>query len=733
MSSFAESSYPECIEWCYLGDKGRMESYKTGQAALIETMYRANTPEDLVIDENTYTFDFDHMWQINVRTGNKRLIERSTPASSTSSSAASTEASSLLSTSFSSPSAAAVPSSLIPGLPPLMRSLSVEPLDEALLIPVAETDSNAVGECCYTPQQYQHGQDIIAEPIQTQLPIVPFTDVVDQVSIGTTPQVYNYTLPDQVVGDVMLHLPPPVPFLEIDHHFNFLFLPAFNDSEVVSRIAAIVHDCNVEISVLTSLHGRVSLDTFVREIDEVFRNCASRNELPLVKHFFRHFSVVRPGFEWVVYDGRGIPIPLPAEANSRLSLQYSLDGKAIINHGGKCTIDLSSLTVTAESSGLCGYMQPTKPVWSYSKDSAEFGFAPIAAPADWKTIDDVMLFGSPSAIMIGGSRCAIDFNTDDIPLKLIDLNSVQECWLKRDPPVASSVDREFVLHLKGTSGATKAALSAMKQMLESRVSSQYIDISSISPVVRCLLYQLARQYCVKVSKSTLETIQIQGTGQVYLDKVHLQLDKALVEAQKQMLQHAPTRGRLPANWDPQGGGRLLVPVVDGSREWVEVQALIHKTLPHARLVQLERVQNAELWERFDYARTRMEVNKKELNEKYLFHGTRGRDPAVIINDEKGFDFRYAQEGSLWGTGVYFAVNASYSDRYAYRKPVGILKQLLLAQVLTGKSIHYSVSDRTLKKPPDGFDTVNGTSNNSRVYIVYDHEKAYPAYLITYNG
>ena len=552
-----------------------------------------------------------------------------------------------------------------------------------------------------------------------------------------TSQMYYYPFPDEVVGNICL--PPPVPLLEfseIDYRFNFLFLPAFNDSEVVSRIAAIMHDCNVEISVLTSLDGRVSLDTFIREIDEVFTNCASQNGLPLVKHFFRHFSVVRPGFEWVVYDGRGIPIPLPAEANFCLSRQYSRDGKAIINHGGKCTIDLSSMTITGESFGHCGYMQPTKPIWSYLKDS--FDFAPIAAPADWKTIDDVLLFGSPSAIKIGDSCCAIDFNTDGIPSKLIDLNSVQECWIKRDPPVASAVDHEFVLHFKGASGATEVALSAVKQVLESRVSSQYIDISPISPVVRCLLYQLARQYCVKVTKSTLETIQIQGTctqihctGQVYLERVHLQLEKDLVAAQKQILQHASARSCLPANWDPQGGGSMLVPVVDGSREWVEVQALIHKTLPQARLVQLEGVQNAELWERFDFARIRMERRKKELNEKYLFHGTRGRDPAVIINDEeKGFDFRYARDGSMWGSGVYFAVNASYSDRYAYRKPGGTLKQLLLAYVLTGKS-YYSVSDGTLKMPPDGFDTVNGNSMDSRVYIVYDHEKAYPAYLITY--
>ena len=102
--------------------------------------------------------------------------------------------------------------------------------------------------------------------------------------------------------------------------------------------------------------------------------------------------------------------------------------------------------------------------------------------------------------------------------------------------------------------------------------------------------------------------------------------------------------------------------------------------------------------------------------------------------------RFSNTG-MWGKGNYFAVNASYSDSYAYRVSSVALpcKQMLAAWVLTGNS-YYSEPQRNLKYPPfletseDGvkrrYDSVNGTAGG-KVYITYDNTLAYPAYLITY--
>ena len=90
------------------------------------------------------------------------------------------------------------------------------------------------------------------------------------------------------------------------------------------------------------------------------------------------------------------------------------------------------------------------------------------------------------------------------------------------------------------------------------------------------------------------------------------------------------------------------------------------------------------------------------------------------------------------TGAYFAVNASYSDKYCHIDSNSEIKQLLPVKVLTGNSRSYGErNDPSLTKPPPLshgshvlYDTVNGYTEGLYVYVVYDNDTAYPAYLIT---
>jgi hypothetical protein len=99
-----------------------------------------------------------------------------------------------------------------------------------------------------------------------------------------------------------------------------------------------------------------------------------------------------------------------------------------------------------------------------------------------------------------------------------------------------------------------------------------------------------------------------------------------------------------------------------------VKNAILATLPNAKLYQVERVQNLVAYQKYVQS-------KKFLEHKYdgedikiecsmLFHGTRSCNPYEIIESEEGFDMRFSNEG-LWGKGVYFAENASYSHNYAH--------------------------------------------------------------------
>jgi len=95
-------------------------------------------------------------------------------------------------------------------------------------------------------------------------------------------------------------------------------------------------------------------------------------------------------------------------------------------------------------------------------------------------------------------------------------------------------------------------------------------------------------------------------------------------------------------------------------------------------------------------------------------------------------------GGMWGVAIYFAENASYSKRYAYNTTEGY-KQFFMARVLVGTPIALP-ADANIKKPPakpittgitEYYDSIQGETNGSRVYMIYENGKAFPDYLITY--
>lgn len=204
----------------------------------------------------------------------------------------------------------------------------------------------------------------------------------------------------------------------------------------------------------------------------------------------------------------------------------------------------------------------------------------------------------------------------------------------------------------------------------------------------------------------------------------------------------------PSHWSPQENDIQVVPIyctLDSS-EWDTIESAMKRTLPKLRIHSIERVQNKKLWIRYAFQKA-MLMDKNglgtDVNEKLLFHGTRDNPPYKIWQSEDGFDMRYCKRGA-WGLGTYFAQEASYSDNYAHRPmPHTPLRQMVVASVLTGYSKE-TLSDVTLRRPPVRipatsrnpevlYDSVTGISGNSRIYILYKFDMAYPSYLVTYSA
>ena len=165
--------------------------------------------------------------------------------------------------------------------------------------------------------------------------------------------------------------------------------------------------------------------------------------------------------------------------------------------------------------------------------------------------------------------------------------------------------------------------------------------------------------------------------------------------------------------------------------------------PRYKIIRIERIQNKLLWQKYlDCAKRMDRFNNGKIEEMILFHGTDTNAPDLIYEGDASFDMRYSNTG-LWGRGNYFAVNASYSDGYSHRcQGPGGYQQMLVAYVLTGYS-YFCHPDSTLQKPqfrPGGdtgvkhrYDSVSGVSDGSKIYITYENDRAYPAYLITYSS
>ena len=178
-----------------------------------------------------------------------------------------------------------------------------------------------------------------------------------------------------------------------------------------------------------------------------------------------------------------------------------------------------------------------------------------------------------------------------------------------------------------------------------------------------------------------------------------------------------------------------------STEFAAVAEKFFKTMHDAEIVSIERIQNRDLWQKYSDRSQQIRNEPQACREKFLFHGTSTTDPKEIYKGDSSFDSKFSREG-MWGKGNYFAVNASYSKTYAHSVHGTDMKKLLVAFVLTGLSC-YREPDRSLTMPPyrseqddpSGircrYHSVNGVTGGTTVYITYDNNQAYPAYVITY--
>ncbi|PFX22916.1 Poly [ADP-ribose] polymerase 14 [Stylophora pistillata] len=195
---------------------------------------------------------------------------------------------------------------------------------------------------------------------------------------------------------------------------------------------------------------------------------------------------------------------------------------------------------------------------------------------------------------------------------------------------------------------------------------------------------------------------------------------------------------LPEHWSPMTTDEDFEAVQLDTRS-KEYQQVANKLLSAAKanltIKRIERIQNLFKYKKYMLTKLKMEERKHGgSNEKHLFHGTSSKSFTSI--NKEGFDRGYTGiHGKIYGSGVYFARDARYSESYTEADDNGD-RYMYLARVLVGS---FCQGTPEMKKPKvidsNGYEisfdsTVNRTVNPT-IFVVFTDDQCYPDYLITF--
>ncbi len=402
--------------------------------------------------------------------------------------------------------------------------------------------------------------------------------------------------------------------------------------------------------------------------------------------------------------------------------------------------------------------------WEYSNDQGSWS---SYHPSDSQMIEAKYQMNSPAcALNILGQVYRVDF----INMCQINVKTSNKRRIRRAepivPPLRSSVygsvmqrssaqvecdsplTGDVTVLLRGPGDCLPQAKQKFEQKLKSMYKSHSVTFPS---ALERKLHQIVQKYSVTSSVKDVTKIgQRKSQKEFIVEGLASSVDHAITALQEAIIQNQldseeDSTMEFPPEWEQQAKTTQVFQLRPGTQEYNKVVALFHRTLPNSAIIQVIRIQSKWLWERYVFQKKRLGLkNNGVVNELELFHGTRSNNPKIIYENEDGFDMRYSAQG-LWGQANYFAVNASYSHNYVHTAPDGA-REMFLVKVLTGDS-YDCPPNRSLRKPPmkasgpgaSGevsfaqvqYDTVTGVTNGSRVYMIYDNDKAYPAYLIKY--
>jgi Leucine-rich repeat (LRR) protein len=196
----------------------------------------------------------------------------------------------------------------------------------------------------------------------------------------------------------------------------------------------------------------------------------------------------------------------------------------------------------------------------------------------------------------------------------------------------------------------------------------------------------------------------------------------------------------PPHWDQVRDALVAERIkLSNGPEKADCVNAFRQTLPtSATVVSVERIQNMAMWQSYAVKRQGMIAREKlssigSQEKKWLFHGTSADTVPKII--QQGFNRGFAGKNAVvYGKGVYFAKNSSYSASTTYSPPDSSnVQQMFLCRVLTG---HTCVGTNG-QLVPDVRDASRHilydctTNSDKSIFVTYHDSQQYPEYLIRF--
>jgi poly [ADP-ribose] polymerase 10/14/15 len=196
---------------------------------------------------------------------------------------------------------------------------------------------------------------------------------------------------------------------------------------------------------------------------------------------------------------------------------------------------------------------------------------------------------------------------------------------------------------------------------------------------------------------------------------------------------------VPSHWTAMTLNENVTKVVldPTSTEFKDVENNV-KTSCHTtmkQIIQIERIQNPSLYKQYFIRKSEMEkTNPTVQSERRLWHGT-SVETVPSINST-GFNRSYCgKNATVYGRGVYFARDFSYSGSNTYSPPddKGI-KYVYQSLVLTGEFCAGAQSMIVPPSKPGGgrFDSVVDSIASPTIFVIFYDTQAYPEYLVSFN-